>query len=1512
MFKLLIKAIGPNERWITVHPHGKGTGSGQHVLLRMEKDGKTGRIIAGAGGKLNYLKVTDVKSKESYKASVERKAAKTRALGKLARKRDKELGVDKLKADVKRANVEKVRETEQSAIATVAQEMGWKKEDIEFPKHLYENVSAAARKQALKKHDKALMKRVKEAIDTQKEHLAHNQQDKLMVLGETTPGETVDFSDTENVTSSNSEGLGYRPVGMKEAREKGLSKEKLKEEVAEISDAPGSDPDPELDLHQIDQNIKLVQEPEQARPISVGNIEGIKKMLLAEKQIALVREKKRKSEKKLESANSVEPKAFLVDTTDEEIDEKLKTDLAKDIQTIAAKSFLNKIDETEDYNKTLARHLGTGSYESLNGFSLAVAGQGLVSRETLDVLGVAGAAKVMVHRMQNDLSPDQLEDAKELITSYHQDSQLGVSTNALEEAIQLQQSTLDLELPPVTSTDDLANAQAINAQRRDAINQSEQVLGSALGRLETNAAIVGAFNESNDIIKLSMGHSGLSQSIVKLRAIGLERGDYTIETAGGNKLITILKSGVQRLTQPVDKDEIEKIQTSLDIINGQEDEDDWLPAGVSKRPSLDLKVEPGVVGRLAKPFSVQADIENSVRDYIGGRTADGDNPPSIVADLIAEDFMEKIPDRDSYMQAVDKHASLYDEEGKIQNLNVHKEGFEKLAEEFVQKNYGTTRSPVHQQSVKSDDETVDMVYQALSATPAGAVAFKPIGDLENKDQRVLREYFGQHVAHDSPEVKEIREDLEDLMEKEPVKRVDGLFGEEDNPAHQDWVNKKSELKEQLKQVKLNWGNYCDIMGDRKNAYAAIQDLIKSKVMSTFKDRYNSFNKDNLLKESHVPIRYNLNHADAIDPKIRKERAAEHKKDIDRLRLRDEGRYANGSVTDLEYEQKKRDEAVKQSQMGFFAGGDSPDLFAGGDDALGLFGDTPLDTPVAAKNKPLEPDHRVSLGQPVERLVGSIANRVGTGFKGGNAVDLFNVSMSGKYINQQRAVKLIDKNKRLALAAGVGSGKTLIGLGAFTHLHAQGKAKKGVFLVPSIVQGEFHTAALRYLEPGKYNWSANPKMDQAERIAGYKDKDTHFSVVTHQAFRGDMLSLGAKQEGLSVEETTTRFNNMSEEQRSVWMKDLLQKEGINTDYLMVDEGHDTLNRKGKQNSTLANLVDSVSSNSEHYVTASADPVKNDESELYDLMHKVAPSKYKDRDKFLRRYGVNTTSSSNDLRRELSPYLYSGSVDPNVKRKHQEVHIPLSNSQTGAIHELDNALHDIKLAKLNKRVDVAAMKKLSPSTFTNVPEDQHEKLAEHLATHADLLHNSAVSKNINGNSQSSKINSILNIAKGKNTPGVIFSKSPEMVTHMAKKLEAAGHRVVTITGKDTPQSKAVKKSKFNPESKTTEPEADILIASDAASIGINAQRGQWLVQMDTPDTAKTYEQRIGRIVRTGQKHSVETYDIINDHPVEHAARSRLKRKHDLRDIMTSPYDGLDETGLAARFSNIRARRMQEEYL
>ena len=68
--RFLLKAINPGARWIAVKPPGHN--KGQPLLIRDMPDGSS-KVIGGAGGSMNHLRLTGVRSARSSRRSSSRK-----------------------------------------------------------------------------------------------------------------------------------------------------------------------------------------------------------------------------------------------------------------------------------------------------------------------------------------------------------------------------------------------------------------------------------------------------------------------------------------------------------------------------------------------------------------------------------------------------------------------------------------------------------------------------------------------------------------------------------------------------------------------------------------------------------------------------------------------------------------------------------------------------------------------------------------------------------------------------------------------------------------------------------------------------------------------------------------------------------------------------------------------------------------------------------------------------------------------------------------------------------------------------------------------------------------------------------------------------------------------------------------------------------------------------------------------------------------------------------------------
>jgi superfamily II DNA or RNA helicase len=1483
----LAKALQAGERWVTVHPHGPDS-KGQPILIQEQKDGSA-KVIGGAGGKLNHLRLTGIKPQSDYAETLKQRAKERREVAQRQSQRDKALGLQKSKAEAQAKVAEAKRDAQREFVKGVAQAMGWSGEDIAFDEAKTENLPEHVANRLRERHLSDLVKRAQAAVNLNRERLLTDHS----ATAEAQLGEIpLDTTDPEALSVRDVSPVSVTPVGLgfaadykgraeaagadvkAEAKEfsKGLTDAQRKAAIAAGETA-----------RMVKEAMETLRDPDQVDALApkLVDAKAALDLLKLDKKRRLAEANAKKARKEIAASEIAPAKAYVIESDDAQVDAKVAEEVAADLRTVSTRAFLSEVAKhSPDPQKELARYVGTGAYNSVNSLALAAGGAGLVDRSVVDVLGIGGAAQVLARRLQTDLTAAEYQAVVEGMQDFHLHHYVEASDEAISRARELAEQAAEIQLGEAEHGNDLAALQEINMRRSAALAEANKVLGTALGEMEANAALVYALGQgrSDKPFEVALGQVSMESAIAQVRAIGLQRGDYTIESAGGTRVLKVKPDGLDRLAQPVNREDLEQVRRNISIMRGDEDQDGWMPEGIVDRADLDHDAKPGAAPQLAQPFEPGEDLETSIRDYIGGRAADGDAPADIVADLQSLPFMQRVGDRgEEYRGLLDKLAPLDDGDGKLRPADALRDSFDEMADAFVQARYGVERTPIHRQAFDAEGVGVEALHRALAAVPEGVAAYKPVGELTPQDQSALREVFARNVAKESPDARETRHQLEGLEANEPERHIEDMFGEQaTNPEWAQWREQRDQLRERVNAGTTTWPKYVEAMRAPERAYAAMQDLVRSDVNEAFSRHYNTLNPDAPLKLGRAVIRENLNHLDATDPAARQARQEREAGLRDTLRNRAQGRYAAGAVSD-------KLDAAREEEAGLSAA------------QMGLFGGEPAEADRDAA--PLAPDERHYLGHVAERQIASLMPKVGANFRPGEPVKLFRPTMSGgKNWPRQRAVKMLDANKRVVLSFGTGSGKTLIGLGGYTHLHSQGKVKRGLFLVPSISQGGFQAESLRFLDPKKgYRWHAKPGADFHDRLAAYKDPANNFCVMTHQSFRDDMLHLGAQHAGTTPEKLAEQLAGLPREQRRDWIKGVMEKEGISFDYLNLDEGQDALNRQGKENSNLANVVDALGDHVPYYVNASADPIKNDVSEAFDLLSKMDSASYTDRAAFMRKYGVDTLAAKDGLRRELARFQFPSKIDPDVTAHRSEVRVPVTNGQKKTIAALESNLAKARLARLQGKVDVEACKALSPSAFEGVPDAEHEAVAREISKNLGLVKASAMRRALEGADGGADVDEVVRQAgmrKGKQ--GIVFAHSLHAVEALKARLAAEGYRVESITGKDTAKDKARKIDAFNPQA--GESKADIMVASDAGAVGANLQSGRWLVNFDTPDTAKTHAQRNGRINRIGQTQDVDLVDLVRDHPEEQRRRDRLKRKYALRDALTTPMESLDDTGVA----------------
>lgn len=701
-----------------------------------------------------------------------------------------------------------------------------------------------------------------------------------------------------------------------------------------------------------------------------------------------------------------------------------------------------------------------------------------------------------------------------------------------------------------------------------------------------------------------------------------------------------------------------------------------------------------------------------------------------------------------------------------------------------------------------------------------------------------------------------------------------------------------------------WDGFKDTMRGTKNAYAAIQEMMQGELLHSFVEHHAALT-GRQMRVSKETTKHWERRLSSMNPEAAQRIRERDQQMMDEVRERDStGQYADmggaGGLFGAMEARRQTEEQRRHASANLFG------LEGTGKTAGEVTASRPDDLQVGEHE-------RISLGRAAEgqiaRILGSAPFGVSPTSGKNPLIHDLTWGKDTEHVGKQRAVKMLLKTGRLLGFFGAGSGKTATMLGAFTQAHEEGKAKKGLFVVPSIVRNQFGEEAARFTEPGRYQWHAgDAKYDERKQ---HYSGDTHMVVVTHQTFRDDMLKMMGEHHQVEEGGEAEWFSNLSRPERAAAYKEAMEAHGVPLDMISVDEAHDFLNRAGKAESSMSQVLEAALDNHKFKSLWTGSPVKNDLSEVHDWLSKVDPERFSDRDEFIRRYGVKSTANSEALRRLVEQYGMVDSVKPDVKRKvvwgHQsgDTHqpLPLTDKQHEAIKQVEQAAARGREAKKRGTVDIEAMKVLSPNSFPEEEGERHHEIAGQLQEALGTLKHAALGRVVNEfePEHNAKIQHVMQLAderKGKG--GVVFAHNKRSIRLLREQLEGKGHKVGVIDGSTTTSGKARIRQDFDAG------KIDIVLCSDAGATGANFQkRGEWLVNYDLPDTQKTLEQRNARIDRLGQEKAIELHHLATNSRFDRINIDRLRRKEELGSILQGAFKNMDDYGVGALL-----RRAHEE--
>lgn len=515
------------------------------------------------------------------------------------------------------------------------------------------------------------------------------------------------------------------------------------------------------------------------------------------------------------------------------------------------------------------------------------------------------------------------------------------------------------------------------------------------------------------------------------------------------------------------------------------------------------------------------------------------------------------------------------------------------------------------------------------------------------------------------------------------------------------------------------------------------------------------------------------------------------------------------------------------------------------------------------------------------------------------------------VKLQRAIRLIQANKRQGLNLQAGLGKTLAGLAAFSDSFAKGNARRMLYVTPSNVVEQVGGECWKFLDPELgLRWYSRGSAAPQERHGALGDADTHIVVTTPESLREDITGAVAADLGMGKDRAILHLAELTEAERDKVIHGAMQKRGWNFDFSIFDEGHRLLGREGKPDAHMARVADSVARRSRHFVYSTADPVKNDASEVWSVLNKLDPKRYSESGKsaFLRRFGRNTRAARVALQREVEPYLYAERGNIGVGLETQTHVLKLTPDQQSQYDTIMGAYQQARAAKARGEVDLDALQVMFPHRFTGNPETD-ESLGQAMTKALGAVRDAALARvvhsadGVKGDWAVSETKRQVEQGRGV----TVFARNLDSVQGIAARLSQEGLRVATLTGSMSGKEKARAMKAFSPP-KGQQPLADVIVSSDAGAMGANLQRGSVQIQLDTPATDMLRKQRAARNWRRGQESDVLVHELVADVPMEHQARKRVMDKADLREIMNSPAEEIDDSGLLLDIERGRMQRAE----
>ena len=440
----------------------------------------------------------------------------------------------------------------------------------------------------------------------------------------------------------------------------------------------------------------------------------------------------------------------------------------------------------------------------------------------------------------------------------------------------------------------------------------------------------------------------------------------------------------------------------------------------------------------------------------------------------------------------------------------------------------------------------------------------------------------------------------------------------------------------------------------------------------------------------------------------------------------------------------------------------------------------------------------------------------------------NVPFADKLRNYQRVgANFLSTTGKCILADDMGTGKTLQTITACEELGA----KRVLVVCPNSLKWNWHD------EVGKWTDSKAVVVDgaRAKREKAIEEFDGKYLIINYESMR---------------------------------LHEELQK--MHWDVLVLDEAHKIKNRKAQQ----TKAVKKVKADRVFLLTGT--PMLNRPDELWSLLHRLYPDKFRSYWRFVERYctitdngwgkeiGMGTPEQQEELKRLLAPIMLRRTKKEVLTELPDKIHQRFLVELTGKQAKIYKSMERDAIATLSNGETIAAPVVIAQITRLRQIAVSTQLLSEEVAESAKF---EALMELIQDNITGHKI--------------VVFSQFRRAIELFSKQLDEAGIKWVAVTG-------AVKQEDRHQATKDFQEKDDVrvmLATIEAAAHGLTWTAADIAVFLDRHWTPAINAQAEDRLHRMGQKNSVTIVNMVARGTVEEYIEKLLEAKGESFDAIVN---------------------------